>query len=309
MGVSLGLGGKLGGAGKKRNPYTNAPIKTGFSSSADGNVTIDPSIRAIQEQGLARNNNLYNELGSSGQEILGNLRDTRSRYAGNQSDYIRSQTNPLEQELNTRQGGLERSIGMRGLAGSSFGEQALTGFAADKQRSIGDARAKAEFESLQATTGIDAQMAQTLFQKIGQQMAITGMDNQMAQDRLRQELASLGVGQGQINAAIQAFEGWQNRALSGAPEFQAGANFDISGKPNACFVAEVIYGVDSNITHTIRAYVREHADDDSLLGGFFRLYIKHGKSWANAIDGNRTLTSMAKIIWDKLYKMARKEEK
>ena len=205
----------IGRQGMKRNPYANRSSSTSNGSSIiDGNVTFDPSIRSIQEQGLARNNNLYNELGSSGQEILGNLRDTRSRYTGNQSDYIKSQTNPIEQEMTSRQGGLERSLGLRGVSGSSFGDQSLTNFGIDKQRAIGDARSKAEFESLQATTGLDAQMAQTLFQKTAQQMAINGMDNETAQARLRQELAGLGLSQQQANAAMQGFESYQNRMLN-----------------------------------------------------------------------------------------------
>lgn len=204
---------KLGRYGMKRNQYAAQPISTGFSRMDQGNVTLDPSIRAIQEQGLARNNNLYNQLGSFGQEILGNLRGTRSRYEGNQSAYLQSRINPVEQEFSQRQGGLQRSIGMRGLAGSSFGDQALNNLATEKQRTLGDVRAQAEMENLQALTGIDAQMAQTMFQNVAQQMQITGMDLDTAKTRLQQELQALGLGQAQVKLMADQFENYQRRML------------------------------------------------------------------------------------------------
>jgi hypothetical protein len=186
---------------------------TGYSTMNYGNVTIDPSIRSIQEQNLSKNNNLYNELGTSGQNILGDLQGLRSSYQGNMSAYDQARVNPLEQELTSQQGQLQQSIGMRGLAGSSFGDQAMTNFAIDKQRSLGDARALAQNENLQALTGIDAQMANTLFQKVSQQAALTGMDAQTARDRLQQELSALGLGTQQQQLMINEFDNFQNRAM------------------------------------------------------------------------------------------------
>lgn len=186
---------------------------TGNSTMTYGNVTLDPRIREIQEQGLARNTNLYNQLDEGGREIMGNLRGTRSRYEGNQSAYMQSRINPVEQEYATRQGGLERSIGLRGIAGSSFGDQAMTNFATEKQRGIGDVRAQAEMENLQAITGIDAQMTSTLFQKASQQAALTGMDNETAKAMLQQELAALGLGTQQQELMIKSWEVFQQRAM------------------------------------------------------------------------------------------------
>lgn len=311
-GSSSGRWSVLHKKGESQNPYLGGSVSTGNSSALRGNVTIDPRIRQIQEQGLSRNTNLYNQLDEGGREIMGNLRGTRSRFEGNQSDYTQSRINPVEQEYATRQGGLERSIGLRGLSGSSFGDQAMTSFATEKQRGIGDIRAQAEMENLQALTGIDSQMTQTLFNKVSQQANLTGMDNETAKAMLMQELQGLGLGEKQIDEMTKTFESYQNRLLTAGP-YQTSQSGSGGGKgsssPDACFVAEVIYGVDSNITHTIRAYVRNHAGDDSLLGRFFRLYIKHGKTWASVIDGNRMLTAVAKILWDKLFKMSIKEKK
>jgi hypothetical protein len=218
---SSGIGGKVGWAdsdsfstrpyGKKKNIFAASPLSTRYSSANQGNVLLDPSIRGIQDTVLARNSALYSDLGEGGNEIIGNLRGTRSRFEGNQSSYLQSRINPVEQEFVSRQGDLSRSIGQRGLSGSSFGEQAITNLATDKQRTIGDTRAQAEMENLQALTGIDSQMAQTLFQKTAQQMQLNGLDLATAKERLQQELLSLGVGQQQIGLMATMFENWQRR--------------------------------------------------------------------------------------------------
>lgn len=186
---------------------------TGYSTLKEGQLTLDPSIRSIQEQSLSRNTNLYNELGESGKNILGNLQGLRGRYEGNAAAYTKARVNPMEQELTTRQGELQRNLGLRGVSGSSFGEGAQTNFAIDKERALGDARAQAEMENLQALTGIDAQMASTLFNKTSQQMQINGMDLATAKERLAGELQALGASQVQINTMVKAFEGQQDRAF------------------------------------------------------------------------------------------------
>ena len=188
-------------------------MNTGYSSAINGNVTMDPSIRAIQDQAMARNAGLYGDLNTGGAEIMNNLRGTRSRFQGNQSAYIESKLNPMRQEYAQREGALQRNIGLRGLTGSSFGQQSLDSFSTEKNRGLGDARAQAEFENLSALTGIDAQMAQTMFGKVGQQMQLNGMDLDTAKARLAGELQALGVGQAQINTMVNAFESQQNRAF------------------------------------------------------------------------------------------------
>ena len=174
------------GGGRGLNKYG-----TGFSTVEDGNVTMDPRIREIQEQGLSRNNNLYNQLGESARNLV-----------GNQSAYIQARVNPLEQELTTRQGGLERNLGLRGVAGSSFGNMDLTNFANEKQRVLGDARALATTEGINAAAQMYSQQAQ-----------LTNMDNDTAKAMMMQELQALGLGQQQINSMINAFESQQNRSF------------------------------------------------------------------------------------------------
>lgn len=186
---------------------------TPYSTISYGNVTLDPSIRALQEEGLGQIRQQYGDVTQYGDELIANTRGLRERYLGNESAYTQSLINPLLAQVSQRRGELQRSIGTRGLAGSSFGEQAMTNFDIDTQRTLQDARSQAEFSNLQALTGIDSQLAQFMFGKVSTQSALTGMTLQEAQNRLKQEMDALGLGTQQQQVMIQAFEGFQNRAM------------------------------------------------------------------------------------------------
>lgn len=175
---------RVRGPGDKSNPFKKQKFSTGFSTINGGNVTIDPSIRAIQEQNLSRSNNLYNDLGSQAVGLM-----------GNQSDYIRARVSPLEQEYNMRQGAQERNLSLRGLSGSSFGEMDRTNLASAKERDLGNARALATQDSLSELARVRAQQAQAI-----------GMDAQTARDRFAQELSALGIGQGNIQQLFNMYE-------------------------------------------------------------------------------------------------------
>lgn len=190
---------RVRGKGDKRNPYIGRGSSTDYSSLNSGKVSIDPSIRAIQEQNLAKSSNLYNELGESAANLM-----------GNQNAYIQARVDPLEREYNMRQGALERNLSMRGLSGSSFGEQSLNRFAADKQRELGNARSIATKESLDSLAQVRAQQAQML-----------GLDADTARTRLIQELQSLGLAEGDINNTVKAYEAMYSRQ-GGFQPYQSG---------------------------------------------------------------------------------------
>lgn len=185
---------------------------TGYSNMSYGNVTLDPSIRALQEEGLANIRKLYGDTETYGNELIGNTRGLRERYLGNESAYKQSLINPILAQVAQRRGELQRNIGTRGLSGSSFGDQAMTNFDTDSQRALQDARAQAEFSNLQALTGIDSQLMQQMFGKISTQASLNGMTLEQAKQRLAQELSALGLGTQQQQLMIQAFESQQNRS-------------------------------------------------------------------------------------------------
>lgn len=188
-------------------------MRTNYSSIENGNINIDPSIRLIQDKSMRRNANLYNELGASGKNILGNMRNLRKDYMGNRSAFVKARVDPLEEELTMRKGELDRNLGLRGMSGSSFGEQARTNLATDSQRELGNARSLAEMENLQAVTGIDKNITDTLFKKIETQMAVNNIDLDTANKRLIGELQALGVDQKQIDTMVNAFNNQQDRAF------------------------------------------------------------------------------------------------
>jgi len=207
----------LGTKGQKNNPYAFLPVSTGNSSMKYGRVNIDPSIRALQDKGLGRIDEQYAQAGAYGNELIGNTRGLRSRFLGNQSDYANAQLNPLREQIASGRGELQRSNSMRGLSGSSFGNQSLTGYDSTTGRDLRDATANVEMQQLQALTGIDAQMTQQMFGQIALQAQLNGETLQVSKDRLQQELSALGLGLTQIKQMSDAFEAYQNRLLEAGP--------------------------------------------------------------------------------------------
>lgn len=173
--------------------------RTRYSSAIDGNVMIDPSIRGLQEEGLTKNR-------SGLETYLGQNADLRQRYLGNQSAFRSARIDPLQRQFAQRRSELQQGIGLRGLGGSSFGDQALTGFDVDSQRAIGEAGAQAEMEDLQAISGLD----QDRFSAI---METSGFDLNVAAMRLQEELSALGLGQEQINQRLQEFQEYSQRMM------------------------------------------------------------------------------------------------
>lgn len=75
----------------------------------------------------------------------------------------------------------------------------------------------------------------------------------------------------------------------------------------ACWVAEELYGVDAEKTHTIRAYVKRHSNDATGLGDWCRTYIEKGVEWAERIRKDVYARAEALPVWEYLYAEARKE--
>lgn len=209
--------------GSKRNPYTALPITTGNSTAKFGQVRIDPSIRAIQDKGLGRIDEQYALAGQYGDELIGNSRSLRSRYMGNQSAYADAQLNPLREQIAAGRGERIRSNSLRGISGSSFGDQSLANYDSTTGRDLRDATANVEMQQLQALTGIDAQMMQQMFGRVEMQTRLNGESQEIAQARLQQELAALGLGLNQINMISQGFESWKKRTLEEGPYLTSAA--------------------------------------------------------------------------------------
>ena len=187
----------FGGADQKSSSGSTFDVKrTPHSNLSGGTLTIDPSVRALQEQGLAGIQGLIPGYQQGTAGVLGNLASTRQGLEGNQGAFMQARLNPLQEQIASRQGELQRGLGLRGLGGSSFGQQSLTNFATDAGRALGDAGALATQESLGALTGVDSQTMNALNQQAQMMSQLYGIPIEVAKQRLEQELQSFGLGKG-----------------------------------------------------------------------------------------------------------------
>lgn len=175
-----------------KNVYTS-----NGSSIVDGRVTFDPSIRSLQDQALQRSNAMYGEVGDAFGRYI-------NRLEGNEGALIQARVNPVLQARDSTLGRMRTSGGLRGLGGSSFLDQNLAGTSRDFARQEGDVRSIATQESINQQAGL-------LMNKIATQAQLNGESYQVAQQRMQNELAGMGLAQNQINQLMQSHEMFQQR--------------------------------------------------------------------------------------------------
>lgn len=163
-----GLGGLLAGGiplallTNEANKATDTPVnmRTPFSSITNGAANMDPMIR----------NTLL--------ESMGNTRGMLGKAQGNQNAFIQARVNPMEAQVARQRGQMEQSLGLRGVAGSSFGDQAMRSFNLDSERALGDARSQATQEALGFESGLNQLLSQGGSQLLAQELAALGLSGQ-----------------------------------------------------------------------------------------------------------------------------------
>jgi hypothetical protein len=167
-------------------------------------TTLDPRIDAIRQAGLANNA----ELTTGVKDIMAGtntrLNGLYDEAGGNQNAFIKARVNPLEAQLAQRRGDLLQSNALRGISGSSFGDQAITNFDTDAGRALGDARALATNDSINSRLGISGNITNA---GIAGTNALNTLNNQnfdTAKTMSQQELAALGLPQATIDAYLKA---------------------------------------------------------------------------------------------------------
>lgn len=196
------MSGKLGFSQTKQkqsqdsSSFSRPYINTRYSQYDDGSktLTLDPSIRTLQEEALGRSRGMMGNLSQGFTDYKNNNQDIRNRLLSNQSAFRQARVNPIAQAAATRRGELQSNIGLRQISGSSFADQSLSNLDFDTARQIGDASAIADAESLSAVTGLDKDMLNALIGKIQVEQDINGFTNEIAQQRLQQELSAMGMG-------------------------------------------------------------------------------------------------------------------
>ena len=111
-----------------------------------------------------------------------------------------------------------------------------------------------------------------------------------------QVLQGLGYGAGSY---LASGKGASAGASAGAKS--AGS----AGAAAACWVAEVLFGMDSPKTFSIRRFVLRHMHDNTLFGAWCRVYSKHGKQWAQWVKKNRLVKGLAYMGWSMLYRLSK----
>ena len=174
-------------------------IRTAHSSLDNGALTLDPSIRTLQDKGLSNMQGIYGDIGSATDRFLTDLR-------GNQGAYMQARVNPVLQKFATLRGEQQQNLGLRKLGGSSFGEQSMRNLEMDATRSEGDARALATRETGDAELG-------AIVQRAAIQAGLNGENYQVAAMRLQEELAGLGLSKAQIDQMMGQHNQFVNQTV------------------------------------------------------------------------------------------------
>jgi len=189
MAISLGLG---FGKGSSKSSISGS---TGFSSAHKGRISLDPSIRAIQDEVLGNLRDVRGFTTQNLNDFLSRSSGLRQRFEGNRGALMQARINPVLQANAQRLGGLQRGLGQRNLGGSSFSNRALGDEASRGSRELGDATSLAEMESLQALTGLDQNTINTVFQNAQIQAMLNGESADIARERAMIEIQALsGLG-------------------------------------------------------------------------------------------------------------------
>lgn len=162
---------------------------TSFSPSS-GTLDFDPRISGLRDQSLGT-------FQGGAQEALGQFGGLRRRVEDSAFGLEAARVSPILREAALQQGAIRQDLGRRNLGGSSFLDQALGRSAQQFAGREGEARSLAQ----QDIVNILSQLTQGGF---GVSKGLAGFENQIAQQRLAQDLAGLEFGKGQKSKSKSA---------------------------------------------------------------------------------------------------------
>ena len=140
------------------------------------------TFRARSDENKAQYDDLYRELTS------------------NQNPFIQARVDPLKEQIAGSRGQIQRNQGLRGVSGSSFGNDELINFDFGAQRQLGNASALATNDALGARGNTLGSLSSLNQNRLSGETQLTNSLNTLntnrtgiANDRLRQETAGLGL--------------------------------------------------------------------------------------------------------------------
>lgn len=167
-------------------------------------VTVDPRIRQLREMALGRIPTYRQGITDATGTLNSRLEGTRAELASNENPFIQARVNPLLARAAEGRGALSRSLVRRGLGGSSLYSSGLGNYDAAVGREIGDQRALATQEALDARTAMDQGIYNSALSALQAFQSLDSQEQAIAQQNLQQELASLGLSASDTSAALGA---------------------------------------------------------------------------------------------------------
>ena len=180
---------------------------TDYSKTSGGHTSFDPSIRGLQDQSMLRNQELEGGVMGYGTAFRARSDENKDQYdklyaelTSNQNPYIQARVNPLKEQIAGSRGQIQRNQGLRGVGGSSFGNDELTNFDFGAQRQLGDASAMATHDALGSRSSTLGSLAGLNQNRLTGETQLTNTLNTLnsnrtgiAKDRAALEQAGLGL--------------------------------------------------------------------------------------------------------------------
>lgn len=195
----------LGGGGDEKQTVTTTPSSIpisyaspfGFNLTTSGGSQLQAGSAGGFVKAPAQIGTLNTRFGNLTDNALGRTGGYINDLRGNMNPFIQARVRPLETDIATKRGMLDRNLSRRGIAGSLANNE-LMNFDNNANRQLADARATATNEALSA-----------LYQAEGLDRSVRGDLLTAADTLLKQELTTLGLSLEGLNLALS---GAQRRA-------------------------------------------------------------------------------------------------
>ena len=170
---------------------------TGYSSfdPSSRRFTLDPSIRGMEDAVTQNYASLYGDFGNAADRFLNQSSGLRSRMFGNQGGYLNAVLSPIRERFSKLRGETQQSLGLRGLSGSTFQNDALRDIDTQASREEANTTALANQDMIRMESGLNESELNALNQAAAQRAAITGETMEVARARAARELGIFGIGQ------------------------------------------------------------------------------------------------------------------
>ena len=198
---------------------------TDYSKTSGGHTSFDPSIRGLQDASMANTGALESGVMGYGSTFRARSDENKDQYdklyaelTSNQNPYIQARVNPLKEQIAGSRGQIQRNQGLRGVSGSSFGNDELTNFDFGAQRQLGDAGAMATHDALGSRSNTLGSLTGLNQNRLTGETQLTNTLNTLnsnrtgiARDRATLERAGLGLSADSEAATRAADVETQNR--------------------------------------------------------------------------------------------------